>query len=159
LEDIHGLLLCFIFLEEIVDRVTITNLPLLFAVVYSPPKAYRVYLFSLTMEEGCNCKWKSYTCRINHFEIRQCMTRDENGTDIFQLYSRPNPFRGGLNLFISENGYSTSDTVSISEYLNRIFMMLISNRILSGMVDTIRIQIRIQKKMKTNVISMISVRI
>jgi hypothetical protein len=39
------------------------------------------------------------------------------------------------------NGYSTSNTVSVSEYSNRIFLMSISNRILSGMVHTIHIRI------------------
>jgi len=43
------------------------------------------------------------------------------------------------DLSVSESGYSISDTVS--EYSNRIFMMSISNRILSGMVDIIRIRI------------------
>jgi hypothetical protein len=45
---------------------------------------------------------------------------------------------------ISGSEYSTSDTVSISEYSNRVFMISISNRILSGMIDTIRIRIRIR---------------
>ena len=39
--------------------------------------------------------------------------------------------------------YSISDTVSVSEYLNRIFMMSTSNPILSDMIDIIRIRIRI----------------
>ena len=51
---------------------------------------------------------------------------------------------GGSDLSISESGYSTSDTVSVSEYSNRIFMMSILNHILSDMVDTIRIRIRIR---------------
>jgi hypothetical protein len=37
---------------------------------------------------------------------------------------------------ISESRYSISDTVSVSEYSNRIFMMSLSNRIISNMVDT-----------------------
>jgi hypothetical protein len=31
------------------------------------------------------------------------VARDENGTDIFQPYSSPNPFRGGSDLFVSES--------------------------------------------------------
>jgi hypothetical protein len=69
--------------------------------------------------------------------------RDENGTDIFRPYSRPNPFRGGFNPSVFESGYLTSDIVFISEYLNHIFMMSISNRIISGIFYTIRIRIRI----------------
>jgi hypothetical protein len=46
---------------------------------------------------------------------------------------------------VSESEYSTSDTVSISEYLNCIFMMSISNFILSDMVDIIFIPIQINK--------------
>jgi len=45
----------------------------------------------------------------------------------------------GLNLSLSESGYSTS----VSEYSNHIFIILISNYILSGIADTIRIQIPI----------------
>jgi len=45
---------------------------------------------------------------------------------------------------VSESEYSTSDTVSVSEYLNRIFMMSTSNRILSDMIDVMRIRIRIR---------------
>jgi hypothetical protein len=66
----------------------------------------------------------------------------ENGTDIFRPYSRPNSFSGS-DPSVSESGYSISDTTSVSEYSNHIFMMSISNRILSGMVDTIRIRIQI----------------
>jgi hypothetical protein len=65
--------------------------------------------------------------------------RDENCTDI---YPRPNLFRG-LDLSISESGYLTSDTVSVFEYSNRIFVMLIPNRILSNIDNIIRIRIRI----------------
>jgi hypothetical protein len=51
------------------------------------------------------------------------VTKSENGTNIFQLYSRPNSFRKVQ--IVSESGYSTSDTVSVSEYSNRIFVMSI----------------------------------
>ena len=47
---------------------------------------------------------------------------------------------------VSESKYSTSDTVSVSEYLNRIFMMSTSNHILSDMVEIIRIRIQIRPK-------------
>jgi hypothetical protein len=47
---------------------------------------------------------------------------------------------------VSESGYSTSDTVSVSEYPNHIFMMSISKYILSGIVDIIRIRIQIRTK-------------
>jgi hypothetical protein len=50
----------------------------------------------------------------------------------------------GFNPSVSESRYLTSDTVFVSEYLNHIFMMSISNRILSGIFDTIRIRIRIR---------------
>ena len=61
---------------------------------------------------------------------------------------------------VFESEYSTSDTVSVSEYLNRIFMMSISNSILSDMVVIIRIRIQIQQKnIKTNIILVISVHI
>jgi hypothetical protein len=50
----------------------------------------------------------------------------------------------GSDLSISESGYSTFDTVSVFEYSNHIIMMSISNHILSGMVDTIRIRVRIR---------------
>jgi len=46
-------------------------------------------------------------------------------------------------LFISKSEYSISDIISIFEYLNYIFMLSISNRILSGIVETIRIRFRI----------------
>ena len=70
--------------------------------------------------------------------------RDENGTDIFRPYSKPNPFRRVEICPYSSPDiqHPTSDTVSVSEYSNRIFMMSISNRILSDIVDTIRIRIR-----------------
>jgi len=42
---------------------------------------------------------------------------------------------------VFESEYSTSDTVLVSEYLNRIFIMSTSNRILSDMIEIIRIQI------------------
>ena len=45
---------------------------------------------------------------------------------------------------VSESEYSTSDTVSVSEYLNDIFMMSTSNPIFSDMIDIIRIRIRIR---------------
>jgi len=48
------------------------------------------------------------------------------------------------DLSVSESEYSTSDTVSVSEYLNRIFVMSTSNHILSDMVDIIHIRIRIR---------------
>ena len=50
----------------------------------------------------------------------------------------------GLRSVRIKSGYPTSDTVSVSEYSNRIFIMSISNRILSDIVDTIRIRIRIR---------------
>ena len=43
------------------------------------------------------------------------------------------------DLSIFKSGYLIFDTVSVFEYSNHIFMMSISNRILSGMIDTIRI--------------------
>jgi hypothetical protein len=52
----------------------------------------------------------------------------------------------GLDLSGFESEYSTSDTVSVFEYLNHIFMMSTSNHILSDMVDIIRIRIRIRPK-------------
>jgi len=45
---------------------------------------------------------------------------------------------------VSESECLTSDTVSVSEYLNRIFMMSTSNHILSDMIDIIRIRIQIR---------------
>ena len=45
---------------------------------------------------------------------------------------------------VSESEYLTSDTVSVFEYLNRIFMMSTSNPILSDMIDIICIRIRIR---------------
>jgi hypothetical protein len=71
-------------------------------------------------------------------------SRNENGTDIFRSYSRLKSFREGFNPSVSESGYLTSDTVFVSEYLNHIFMMSISNRILSNIFYTIRIRIRIR---------------
>ena len=56
--------------------------------------------------------------------------RDENDTDIFRPYSGPS---------VSESECLTSDTISVSDYLNRIFMMSTSNHILSDMIDIIRI--------------------
>ena len=50
----------------------------------------------------------------------------------------------GSDLSVSESGYSISDTISVSEYSNRIFIISISNRILSDIVDTIRIRIQIR---------------
>ena len=50
----------------------------------------------------------------------------------------------GFRSAVSKSEYSISDTISVSEYLNCIFMMLISNCILSDMVDIIRIRIRIR---------------
>jgi len=47
---------------------------------------------------------------------------------------------------VSESECLISDTVFVSEYLNRIFMMSTSNRILSDIVDIIRIRIRIRPK-------------
>ena len=46
-------------------------------------------------------------------------------------------------MFVFEFEYSTFDTVSVSEYLNRIFMMSTFNLILSDMVDIICIRIQI----------------
>jgi len=43
---------------------------------------------------------------------------------------------------IFESEYLTSDSVSVFEYLNRIFIMSTSNPILSDIVDIIRIRIR-----------------
>jgi len=40
-----------------------------------------------------------------------------------------------------ESEYSISDTLFVSEYLNRIFIMSTSKRILSDMIDIIRIRI------------------
>jgi hypothetical protein len=40
---------------------------------------------------------------------------------------------------VSESECSISDTVSVSEYLSHIFMMSTSNRILSDIVNIIRI--------------------
>ena len=51
-----------------------------------------------------------------------------------------------LDLSVFESEYSISDSVSVFEYLNPIFMLSISNLILSDMVDIIRIQIRIRPK-------------
>jgi hypothetical protein len=83
----------------------------------------------------------------NHVCNLKVMSRDKNGMDIFRPYSRPNLFRGrSSDLSISESRYSTSDNVSISEYSNHIFIISISNRILSFMVDTIRIRIWIRKE-------------
>ena len=42
---------------------------------------------------------------------------------------------------VSESEYSTFDTVSVSEYLNRIFMMSTFNHVLSDMIDIIHIRI------------------
>jgi len=47
-----------------------------------------------------------------------------------------------FNLSVSESKYSICDTVSVSEYSNHIFMMSISNRILSDIVETIPIRIQ-----------------
>jgi hypothetical protein len=58
--------------------------------------------------------------------------------------SRASAVPRGSDLSVSESGYSTSDTVSVFKYSNCIFMMSISNHILSGMVDTIRIRIQIR---------------
>jgi len=76
----------------------------------------------------------AYTC--NGLSIR-----DENGTDIFRSYLRPNSFRGS-DLSVSESEYSISDTVFVSEYLYCIFIMSTSNHILSDIVDIIYIRIR-----------------
>ena len=71
-------------------------------------------------------------------------SRDENGTNIFRPYSKPNPFRG-----VEIYPYPSPDIqhpipYPYPEYSNRIFMISISNRILSDIVDTIRIRIRIR---------------
>jgi hypothetical protein len=42
---------------------------------------------------------------------------------------------------VSESEYSTFDIVSVSDYLNHIFMMSTSNPILSDIIDIIRIRI------------------
>jgi hypothetical protein len=91
--------------------------------------------------------YQLYAMMVNdshHKELVCVVHRDENGTDIFRPYSRPNPFKKGFNPSVSESGYLTSDTVFVSEYLNHIFMMSIPNRILSGIFYTIRIRIRIR---------------
>ena len=46
-----------------------------------------------------------------------------------------------LDLSVSKSEYPTSDIVSVSEYLNRIFIISISNCILFDMFDIIRIRI------------------
>jgi len=43
-------------------------------------------------------------------------------------------------MFVSESKYSISDTISVSEYLNRIFMMSTSNRILKSYIYDVNIQ-------------------
>jgi hypothetical protein len=47
----------------------------------------------------------------------------------------------GSDLSVSKSEYSISDTISIFEYLNHIFMTSASNSILSDIVDIIRIRI------------------
>jgi len=67
-------------------------------------------------------------------------TREFNkDRDIFSPYSRSEfVYRGlDLNISVSKFEYSISDIVSVFEYLNRIFTMSTSNRILSNMVDII----------------------
>ena len=89
----------------------------------------------------------SYCCYIAHagdehgFVVapRRSYEWDKNGTDIFRPYSKPNLFRGVEICPYPSADIKTSDTVSASEYSNRIFMMSISNRIISDIVDTIRI--------------------
>jgi hypothetical protein len=44
----------------------------------------------------------------------------KNGMDIFRPYLGPNSFRS-LDLFVPKSRYLTSDTVSVSEYWNRIY--------------------------------------
>jgi hypothetical protein len=57
----------------------------------------------------------------------------------------------GLDLSVSEFKYSISDTVSISEYSNRIFMMSISNHILFGVVTLSVFESRQKYKNKYNI--------
>jgi hypothetical protein len=57
-------------------------------------------------------------------------------------YSTPNSFRV-VQIYLYESEYLTFDIISVSKYLNRLFIMLTSNYILSDMVDTIHIWIRI----------------
>ena len=54
--------------------------------------------------------------------------------------------RGRIRLSVSESEYPTSDTVSVSEYLNCIFIISTFNRILCDMVEIIRIRIRSDQK-------------
>ena len=66
------------------------------------------------------------------------VTRGVNDMDIFDhiwdwIY---------LEEFISESGCWAFDTISVFEYSNRIFMMLICNRIISAIANTIHIRIR-----------------
>jgi len=68
--------------------------------------------------------------------------RDQNGTDIFRTYSRPDLFRG-----VQICPYSSSDIQHPISYpylntQNHIFIMSMSNYILFDMADTIHIRIR-----------------
>ena len=64
---------------------------------------------------------------------------DEKG----RLVNKDRGERGALNLssylYISKFEYLTSDNISVFEYSNHIFMMSISNHILSYIADTIHI--------------------
>jgi len=55
----------------------------------------------------------------------------------------------GFDPFVSESKYLTSDIVSVSEYLNRIFMMSISNRIPS--LSVFESEYRLKYKNKYNI--------
>jgi hypothetical protein len=91
-------------------------------------------------QQECTCRqWQVSGKPCSH--ALAVITRGENGTDIFRPYLRPNSFRGVQICPYSKSGYSISDTVSIFEYSNRIFMMSIYHRILSDKVDIIRIRI------------------
>jgi hypothetical protein len=49
---------------------------------------------------------------------------------------------------VSESKYSTFDIVSVSEYLNRIFIISTSNRILSDIINIIYIKSKSNQKYK-----------
>ena len=100
-------------------------------------------------------------CWIFFFEPRSFFSlfpRDENDTDIFPTVFETEFVQRGSNLSISESEYSTSDTVSVSKYLNRMFMMSTSNLSYSTWLTLSVFESESdQKCKKTNIISVIIV--
>jgi hypothetical protein len=64
----------------------------------SPYRPWPAYIHYAPHTSSCCSRVAVRHCLMDHINVPYYIvdTRDENGTDIFRPYSRPNPFRGVL---------------------------------------------------------------